>query len=149
MPLSQQADNALRPIDNGRKEIRDITTKHTHVEGCRFSDSRILAPQHDFAMVFMGQPNSGFDHDRPRYSSHPTELTLSDDRLQMKCLQDIGTEDGAVSASIHQQRRLDLRAIIRLNLRLHHGAYDAIIAHMPRATDQHRSEPSFHGESGE
>ena len=89
------------------KRIADIPTKHTHVQGCRFSDCGILAPQHDFTVVFMGQANAGFDNERTRYSSHPTKPAFSDNGLETECRQDVCTEDGAVSSSIQQQRCLD------------------------------------------
>src|SRR5262249_47876757 len=93
----------------------------------------------------MSQPNPGCDNDRTRHSSHPTNLALSADGLETECLQDVGTEDRAVSTRIHQQRRLSPRTITRLNLRVYHGAHDAIIAHMPCATDAgDTKEPADH-----
>src|SRR5881398_533727 len=124
MPQSKQADNALWPIDNERKEIRDVTTQHTHVKGLHFCDRGKLAPKHHLAIVCTGQPKPGFDDDRTHHCPHPTRPVFSDDGLETECLEDIWTEYGAVGAGIQQQRRLNPRAIMRLNLRAYHGAYE-------------------------
>jgi hypothetical protein len=149
MLLSQQADKALRPIDNNRKEIRDVTAKHTHVEGFCCCDRGILAPKHDFTIVFTSQSNAISITVAGTTPPHSTKSALSNDGLKTEGLRNVYTQYGAVGTSIQQKRRLDPRAITRLNLRAHHWAYDAIIAHMPRATDQHRPVPSFLGGSGE
>lgn len=87
MPLSNEANSTLWPIDNERKEIRDITTEYTHVESFRSSDRSILPPKHDFAIVFTAQPPPGCDDNRLRHSPYSTKPVLSHDGLETERLQ--------------------------------------------------------------
>jgi hypothetical protein len=107
MPLPKQRDEALRPINYHRKEIRDVTTKHTHVKGFCLRDRGILPSKHDFAMILTGQPNPSFDNDRADQSPYPTKPFLSDDGLEAECPQDVHAEYGTIGTGIHQERRLD------------------------------------------
>src|SRR5215813_9871356 len=89
MLLSQQANQTLWPIDNDRKEICDVTAKHTHVESFRCCDRGILAAKYDFTIVFTRQPHAGFDNGCMHHTPDSTKWALSNDGLNAECLQNV------------------------------------------------------------
>lgn len=128
MSLAQQADEALWPIDNDGKQIEDVTTQHAHVEGDDVCDCSIVPSQHDFALGYIGQADTGVNDDRRRDAPYPAKLAVSAEGLELERLQDIGTEDGAVSPGIHQEQCLHPRTVTRLNLCRDHRTENPIIA---------------------
>lgn len=85
MPLSKQIDHTLRPIDDHRKKIRDVTIKHAHVKDSGVPDRGILPSEHDFAIILTRQPNSSLENDGTDYSSHPPKPFLSHNGLEVEC----------------------------------------------------------------
>jgi hypothetical protein len=63
MPLSEQANNVARAIDNHREQTRNVTAQNVHVERFQVGDSGITAPKYNLTGLFASETNLGFNND--------------------------------------------------------------------------------------
>ncbi len=85
MPLSKEADDIARLINNHRKQSGNVTSQHVHVECFQFGHSGIPAAKDDLARHFMSEADLRFNDDRMNRASQTTDAFLGYEGLETKC----------------------------------------------------------------
>lgn len=107
MPLANQIDGSLRPVDNGGEKIGDIPTQYTHIESCHVAYRSIVTPKRDFAVIFTAEPHPGFDKHRVYLSPDTPDTIFSSSVGKAKRSENVCAQDRAISLGIDKERRFD------------------------------------------
>jgi hypothetical protein len=72
---ADQTDHISRPIDNDRKQVRDVAAEHAHVEGRDLGERHELTAKDDSAGIFTEKHDLGLDTDGRAHTMPPVAAT--------------------------------------------------------------------------